>query len=375
MVINPLPEIFISNTIDNKLQKKINMLGCKKVYIVTGPHVSKTAGFLSIIESLEQSNIVGIFYDTTGDPSLQLVDTITKKAKLFDPDIILGIGGGSPLDAAKIVSILVTSSKKSGDLLNSSIPERKIPLILIPTSAGTGSEITPISILTDEENSIKTGIIDNTIIPDMAFLYGELTVTMPPSVTAATGMDALCHAMEAYFSKRANGFSNIWAKEALILIGKYFLPSFNNPANVEYRSKMLLASLYAGIAFSNASVTAVHAFAYPLGALYKIPHGLANAMMLIPVLKHNLPSIGDKIPDICDCLSINRNSESLIIYLKSLKQSLELPECLEALNIPEEGIDIMAEKVLEIDRLLSVNPRDIILEDSKRIYKEAYYAS
>lgn len=374
MQINPVPEIIISEYINDNLAKAVIDLGCRRVFIVTGPHISKTEGFNKILESLNFEKCkVEIFDQTTGDPTFNLVDNIVEIAKVFRPDIIIGIGGGSPLDAAKVVSILGNKNQKSQSLTLKPLDIRRdIPLILVPTTAGTGSEVTPISILTDSEKGIKTGIIHKELIPDITFLYGELTITMPKHITAATGIDALCHSIEAFLSKKSNPFSDLMAKESLKLISENLLLSFNEPENKKARSNMLLTSLYAGLSFSNSTVTAVHAFAYPLGGTYKIPHGLANSLMLVPVLKHNLLGNEDKMAQLASFLGQDSDPLALIEYIKQLISNLELPTNLKDVNIPESGLVDLAQKVQLVTRLLEVNPSDISLDDSIRIYKEAF---
>lgn len=375
MLINPIPEIYISENIDNKLVQSIKDLGCHRIFIVTGPHISKTDGFIRLIQTLDSNgNTVDIFNKTTGDPSFSLVDVIVQQTKLFSPDIILGIGGGSPLDAAKIVAVLADKNIPAQNLTLKDVKiTRDLPLLLIPTSAGTGSEVTPVSILTDTDNQIKTGILNKELIPEMAFLYGELTITMPDSVTAATGIDALCHSIEAYLSKKSNEFSRLMAKEAIVLIHNNLLISFNEPNNMKSRSHMLMASLYAGLAFSNSSVTAVHAFAYPLGGMFHITHGLANSLMLIPILKNNMLGNEDKYIELNTILGINNNPNGLIDYVRNLIDNLSLPKTLKDVGVTAESLEEMSQMVLGITRLLEVNPRKISADDALRIYKEAYY--
>lgn len=370
MEINRLPETYFSKRVDHKLSLELKSIKTKRVFIITGPHISKTDGFITLIQSIEELDItVKIFRYTPADPDFNIVHDVVERSRRFRPDTVIGIGGGSPLDLSKVVALLTDKSYGIEDIDNFPLT-REVKLFLIPTSSGTGSEITPISIITDSKKGIKKGIIDRNLIPDKTFLYGQLTMTMPPKTTAYTGVDALCHATEAYLSKKATPFSDIFVEKALKLINNSLLESYRAPDNLEARSDMLLASYYAGIAFSNSSVTAVHAFAYPLGGTYKVPHGLANAIMLEPILRFNRPEIPQRV----EFLEKFLDTDSLPDYVKELNRQLDMPTNLEELGIPSSAIEEMAEKVIGIERLLSVNPRTITLDDAKTLYKEVYSA-
>lgn len=375
MILYRMPEIHIGSDAPDALERVLDELEIRRLFIVTGPHVSRSGAFAAIKARVEKDGRgVAVFDRTSADPSLELVEEMSAEARAFRADGVLGFGGGSPLDAAKIVSILADRTDlKAADLVGTDrTPRRRLPLLMIPTTAGTASEVTIYSILTDTEARIKAAVCSREIIPDYAFLIPEVTRSMPPSVTAATGMDAFCHASEAYLSKRHNPFSDVMALAAIRLIAQNLLIAHREPDNAEAREKMLLASLLAGLAFGNASVTAVHAFAYPLGGMHHIPHGLANSLMFAPVFRHNLLGNETRMAEIAGAFCGENDAMSLIPAVTDLKRQLGLPMSLAEAGIPESDLEPMAVSVMTVTRLLNVNPTPITLEDARRIYREAY---
>ena len=375
MTILPSPEIVISEGIDKTVISYFRGFTESRFFIVTGPHVSRTFGFEKLTALLEnEGKNVTIYNQTKGDPTVSQVDEMICLADDARAEAVIGIGGGSPLDAAKLVAALRGTGESCRDYLSGTSPVRKdTALILIPTTSGTGSEVTPYSIVTDESDNVKKAIASRYLIPDYAFLISELTITMPPGITAATGMDALCHAAEAYLSLKKNDYSDAKALSALKLIAENLPTAYSEPDNKTARSNMLMASLLAGQAFANASVTAVHAFAYPLGGLHHTPHGLANSLFLLPVFQHNLRENRERIARIAQEMGFGKDAEDFITGAEELRRKLKLPLTLREVNVPEEDLSIMAEKVMGIERLLSVNPTKIHPEDALRIYREAYF--
>ena len=369
-----MPEIFSGIDAAPALGNILTELDVKRIFIVTGPHVSKSEGF-SKLKTIAETNRrkVKVFSNTTADPSLELVEEMSKQAREFKADCVLGVGGGSPLDASKIVSILLTHETSAESLVGTNVcPKRTIPLLLIPTTAGTASEVTIYSILTDTVEQIKKAVCSREIIPDYAFLIPEMTVSMPGSVTAATGIDALCHATEAYTSKRRNPYSDVMALKAVKLISENLLTAYKEPDNLKARENMLMASLFAGLAFNNSSTTAVHAFAYPLGGMHHIPHGKANSLMFAPVFKHNMTGNEKRMADLAQAMCGKHDCNALIPTVQQLKSDLEMPMTLKEVGIPESDLEPMSQSVMTVTRLLSVNPNEITLDDARRIYREAY---
>ncbi len=259
------------------------------------------------------------------------------------------------------------------------VERRGIPKILIPTSAGTGSEVTPIVILTDQAENLKKGVVSDFLFPETAILDPELTVSLPPGATAASGMDALIHAVEAYTSVNATPMTDHLAVRAIELVSANIRTAWANGNNLEARMNMLEGSLLAGQAFANAGVTAVHAFAYPLGGEFHVAHGVANTVMLCAVLRFNMLASLKKFAALGKLLSPDIASsdtkmlaEAGIRFMEGLIVDLQLPRTLRELNVPQEAIPRMAEGVMKVTRLLANNPRKITLKDANDIYQVVY---
>jgi len=369
-----MPEIHTGADAIDALIRILNELVVKRLFIVTGPHVCKSESFADLMRRVKtDGREVFVFSDTTADPSIELVEQVAQLSRDFQSDCVLGFGGGSPLDAAKVVNVLTTYEVPASSLVGTNqVPKRKIPLLMIPTTAGTASEVTIYSVLTNKKAGIKEAVCSSEIIPDYAFLIPETTYSMPKSVTAATGMDALCHAAEAYLSKKRNPYSDVMALAAIRLIARFLPIAYENPTDAEAREQMLLASLFAGLAFGNSSVTAVHAFAYPLGGMHGIPHGVSNSLMFDAVFEHNIAGNEDRMADISEAFCGKRDPHALVPAVKEFKKQLGLPVSLAAAGIPESDIEPMAQSVMSVTRLLNVNPSPITLDDARCIYRSAW---
>ena len=369
-----MPEIHIGADAGKELGAVLGKLGAKRVFIVTGPHVSKSAEFAALRAiAAENGRAVEVFSDTSADPSIALVEAMAEKARAFRTDAVVGIGGGSPLDASKIVAVLTEHRIPAASLVGTNlVPHRSIPLLLIPTTAGTASEVTIYSILTDTVAQMKAAVCSAEIIPDHAFLIPEMTYSMPASVTAATGIDALCHATEAYTSKRKNPYSDVCALKAVRLISENLRTAQKEPKNAAARENMLMGSLFAGLAFNNSSTTAVHAFAYPLGGMHHIPHGLANSLMFSAVFRHNTPGNETRMADLAEAFCGRRDAQALVPAVAQLRRDLHMPMSLAEAGVPESDLEAMARSVMTVTRLLSVNANPVTLDDARRIYREAF---
>src|SRR5271157_189502 len=284
------PRIVMGPGSFNRLPDEVKRLGRKKIMVITDPGLVRT-GIVGRLEDL----LVGAgftmhrFDGVEPDPRYEIASQAADRTKDVGADLVVGIGGGSSLDIAKVASILVTNNDPVSSFFGEDmVPNPGLTTILVPTTAGTGSEVTPIAILSDYGEKLKKGIVSPYLFPAVAMLDAELTVGLPASVTAATGMDALIHAVEAYTSRNATPFTDMLALEAIRRIFRHIRTAFANGSNLEARGGMLEGSLLAGMAFANAGVTAVHAFAYPIGAEFHIPHGVANSIMLTAVMEFNM---------------------------------------------------------------------------------------
>ncbi len=362
------------------LGERILARGCRKPCIVTDPGLVQSGIVERIEEQLRDSGLENVRFDQVeADPKYEIVNKVTALLVEKNVDLVIGLGGGSSLDIAKISAAMVANDGNVEDYFGIELLSRKgLDLILVPTTAGTGSEVTPIVILSDEKNKLKKGIVSSHLFPDLAILDPELTVGLPPHVTAATGMDALIHAVEAYTSVNATPMTDMFAKQAIELISNNLRTAFANGSNLQARNNMLEGSMLAGIAFANAGVTAVHAFAYPIGAEFHIPHGVANTIMLIPVMDFNIVGNLDKFAHLAEYLGqhtkgLNKRkaASSAVQAIRELAEDLQVPSRLRDFGVQESDIPELAKGVMQVTRLLANNPRTMHLQDAEEIYKKA----
>jgi alcohol dehydrogenase len=371
------PRIVIGPGSLNQVGDEVKRLGCRKVMIITDPGLVQT-GIVDRTESLLSDAGLSLshFDGVEPDPRYEIASQAAESTKNADADLIIGIGGGSPLDIAKVASILVTNSQPVSTFFGIDlVPKRGLPLILVPTTAGTGSEVTPIAILSDYGEKLKKGIVSQYLLPSVAVVDPELTLGLPAAVTAATGMDALIHAIEAYTSKNAYPMTDMLSLEAMNLIARNIRTVFTNGSDLAARARMLEGSLLAGMAFANAGVTAVHAFAYPIGAEFHIPHGVANSIMLTPVMEFNILGNLGKFAQIAQALGENvkglseqEAAQRSIEAIRTLVTDLRVPRRLGEFGVKEEHIPSLAEGVMKVTRLLANNPRELTLADAVEIY-------
>ncbi len=381
---NTTPGIIFGKGVSTSSSDKIiDKLG-DNIFLITDADLIKIGLNKSIINELSKSSSVEVFDDVESDPSKKTLIKALDRAKTFKPTGILGFGGGSSMDIAKLVSLLIGTEQNIENIWgvgNAKGP--RLPLVLIPTTAGTGSEVTPISIITIEGDQ-KKGVSSPIILPDLAVLDPELTLNLPRDITAATGIDAMVHAIEAYTSinQNNNPISKLLAIESLKLLGTSIETAVFDGHNIEARSNMLLGSMMAGQAFANSPVSAVHALAYPIGGIFHIPHGLSNSLILPHVLKFN--SINPKAceqyaflaPFIFKDINLKTNNQIIcnefIERLEKLSSLLKIPSKLRDIDIPKEACAKMAKESMKQTRLLVNNPREVTEEDAFNIYNAAW---
>lgn len=354
----------------------------QRVLLVTDPGMLQHQLHLPILEIIEDAGLdYAIYSDVQADPPEHVVLEAADFAKQENVDIVIGFGGGSSMDVAKLIAILSHPAQHQSlsDLygVNQATGPR-LPLILVPTTAGTGSEVTPISIVTTGETT-KTGIVAPILFADTAILDATFTQNLPPLITAATGIDAMVHAIEAYTSKiKKNPYSDMLAKHALKLLNANLQRVLDDGQDLDARQNMLVGSMLAGQAFANAPVGAVHALAYPLGGHFHISHGHSNALVLTEVLKFNTPDAKSLYAELMCWLDPQSKgchdglTDLFIDHFNNhlVKSGLTLK--LKQLGIPEHMLMIMAEDAMKQSRLLQNNPRDLTLEDAYNIYQAIY---
>ena len=336
------------------------------------------------IDELSNKGLIEIFDNVEADPSKKTLLSAIEAGKKFNATGVVGFGGGSSMDVAKLAALILGSNEdleQAWGVGNAKGP--RLPLALIPTTAGTGSEVTPVAIITVGEEE-KKGVSSSIILPDLAILDPELTLGLPAGITAATGIDAMVHAIEAYASKSKNNnpISRMIAIEALKLLGGSIERSVLDGSNLEARGNMLIGAMLAGKAFANSPVAAVHALAYPIGGIYHISHGLSNSLVLPYVLRFNSIDLkaakdySDLAQYVFPDLDINKGTQAVcaefIDKIEDLSKRLGLPQKLREVNIPKDACEKMASEAMKQTRLLVNNPREVNENDALNIYKSAW---
>jgi len=352
-----------------------------RVMVVTDPGLMQFGLLDKGLESMESAGLKPlIFSDVVADPPEQIVLGAVEQAKAAGCDGVVGFGGGSSMDVAKLVAFLCKSEQQLSEIYGIGFCKGdRLPLIQVPTTAGTGSEVTPISILTTGASE-KKGVVSPQLLPDWAVLDAELTTGLPKHITAATGIDAMVHALEAYTgAHKKNPLSDALAREALLHMGKNLRVACEDGGNVDARQAMLYGACLAGIAFANSPVAAVHALAYPIGGHFHVPHGLSNSLMLPHVMRFNAPKAAplyaELAPLMAPGMSLDGTDEvvtdRLIDYIAQLSRDIELKTRLTEVGITENDVPLLASDAMKQERLLINNPREVTLEDAAMMYSQA----
>ena len=374
------PRILMGPGSIKELGQEISILKGTKALIVTDAGVIQAGLIKPAQESLEKAGIqYRVFDEVEPDPRYEIVLKCADVLAEEKADLVVGFGGGSPIDIAKTAAVMATNEGPITEYFGIDlIPRPGLPTIVVPTTAGTGSEVTPIAILSDEGEKLKKGIVSAYLFPSVALLDPELTLGLPPQITAATGMDALIHAIEAYTSVNATAITDMLALQAMDLLYHAIRTAYANGKNLEARSKMMEGSLLAGMAFANAGVTAVHAFAYPIGAEFHIPHGVANTLMLPHVMRFNLLGNVEKFADMAEAFGFSTEhlddltaAERAVEAIERLSEDLRVPKMLRDFGIKESDLQSLAEGVMKVTRLLANNPRTLSLAEALEIYRSA----
>ena len=378
-IFNCKPEVIYGENSISSLPEEIKKRG-KKALVVVDNFFSGTSHFEEIKKLLLENGISFVVFDKIkGEPATELGDECAGVGKENGCDVVIGIGGGSTIDTAKAAAVLITNAGSVRDYQGlNKVPVQGLPKIMIPTTAGTGSEVTFTAVFIRKDEKKKGGINSPYLYPEVAILDPKLTVTLPPDVTASTGLDALCHALESYTSKKANSLSSIISVEAINLIWENLPAVYTDGGNIKARGNMLYGSFLAGVGLANAGVTAVHSISYPLGGTYGIAHGIGNGLLLPYVLEFNLPEIQEKLGFVAKELKEEWKSaspeESAAGFVEGIKNFLKIFNIprLKELNIPPESFPQLAEDALKVSVPIENNPRLITKEDIIRIYKNSY---
>ncbi|MDR5799118.1 MULTISPECIES: iron-containing alcohol dehydrogenase [Caballeronia] len=381
-IFNTTPSIVCKYGVSQHLGAVLNHRLGNRILVVSDKSLTRLGLIAPIIESLINCGVeVSVFDDVIADPPESNIMSGIHAATTFGATGIVGIGGGSPMDVAKLIALLVGSKQTLKQVYGvGQATGPRLPLALVPTTAGTGSEVTPISIVTTGE-AAKMGVVSPWLLPDVAVLDGALTLGLPSAVTASTGIDAMVHAVEAYasMSQANNPISRGLARQALQLLSANIREATRNGSNASAREAMLLGSMLAGQAFANSPVAAVHALAYPIGARFHVSHGLSNALVLPHVLTFNLEratrSYADIAADVFPFLAEQdegSRARSFVRELAALTSELGLPTRLRDVGIPEDSLPMLASDAMKQTRLLVNNPREVTEQDALAIYQSAF---
>ncbi|MFA9215695.1 MAG: iron-containing alcohol dehydrogenase [Sphingomonadaceae bacterium] len=351
----------------------------RRALIVTDPGFLRTGLVSAPVASLINVGIAtAIYADVVADPPEEIVRDAVAAARAHDTDIVIGLGGGSSMDVAKLIAVLAGSDQELGAIYGiGNVQGARLPLVQIPTTAGTGSEVTNIAIVTTGATT-KMGVVAPQLYADLALLDAELTLGLPPQVTAATGIDAMVHAIEAYTSRhKKNPLSDMLARKALGLLSANLIAACENGQNLAARQAMLLGAMLAGQAFSNAPVAAVHALAYPIGGIFHVPHGLSNSLVLPHVMRFNAPVAAGLYAELAEIVvpaasgTIEARAEALIVAMQQIAIITGIERTLQQVGIREHDLDQLADDAMKQTRLLGNNPRDVTRDDARAIYAAA----
>ena len=355
-----------------------HLQGLRKVYFVCDPAVKHALG--GVIDALAKDGAqTHTMSRVVPEPPIDVLKSLLGPTRDFAPDAVVGVGGGSAMDLAKLLAALWPGRQKIEDIIGiGKLEGRTSRLIAIPTTAGTGSEVTPIAVLTDTRQRLKKGVVSTHLTPDAAIVDPELTLALPPALTAATGMDAMTHCIEAYTNRRAHPITDTIALEGIRRIAANLETAVASGHNLAARTAMALGSLCGGMCLGPVNTAAVHAMAYPLGGEFKIAHGVANSILLPFVMNFNLPAVVEKYANVAVAMGADSDApaETLarqaVLGISDLSKKCGIPSTLAELGIPRSAIPAMARAALKVERLMNNNPRPVTIEHAERIFNNAF---
>ncbi len=376
-ILQPQKTVFGSGCIQTFVDDYLS-LGHRRLFILTAPPILPLIE--PAIKQLKDNGVnVEVFQNIFYETSINDFNTILSIAREFRADSVAGIGGGSVLDIAKLVAAFIDSDQKAEDCFGTGFIKKKgLWLACLPTTAGTGSEVSPNAILLDERDKLKKGIVSPYLLADTAYVDPMLTMTVPSKVTADTGMDALTHCIEAYTNKFAHPAVDIYALQGIRLIAANLLHAVKDGSDIEAREALALGSLYGGLVLGPVNTAAVHALSYPLGGEFHIPHGLSNAILLPSVMKFNRSANLRKYAEVAIACGApvgkddNETAQNGVDFICELSKAVGIPQKLSDLNIPQSAADGMAKAAMEVQRLLKNNPREVTEQDARDIYNSLY---
>lgn len=364
-----------------RVGEHLSLLGTevKSALIITQPSMKRLGFVEKLIHQLSDKGVsTNVNIDVLPEPTIKNIEEVFQAIGKEQYDVLIGFGGGSVLDATKILSVLQTNNQSIRELLGTDLVKNPgTPTILIPTTSGTGSEVTPNAIVTLPDEELKIGIVSKYLLPKLVVLDPVLTLSLPRPITAATGMDAFTHSLESFISNKSNLISDMVALESIRLISSSIVEAYQNGNSVEAREKMLVGSMYGGMALTSAGTAAVHALAYPLGGKFKIPHGVANSMLLPHVMEFNMDAIEDRLFLVAKPMGIKIEgfsktevAQKIVNRIVEWTNVLEIPQNLKEYGVKEEDVPALALSASKVTRLLNNNPKEVSLKDMEGIYRK-----
>lgn len=375
-----VPEIVYGEGALTLAGRHASNFGAAKVLVVTDPGIEAAGLVNQLVLNLKSSNVPhAIYNNVSSNPKDYEVMEGVQVYRSQGCDLIIAIGGGSPMDCAKGIGVVIGNEGGVLDYVGvNEITHPGPPMIFIPTTAGSSADVSQFAIITDTFQKVKKAIVSKMVIPDIALIDPATTVSMPPDLTAASGMDAICHAFEAYVSTASSALTDMAASKAVSLAFRSLKKAFNEPANLLARNDMMMASLMAGIAFSNASLGLVHGMAHALGGRYDLPHGECNAILMEKVIKFNYRSVSDKYDELAAAFGLNfknqkgsKRIEKLVNAIQELREELDINIRLVDMGVERSDLSDLAQKAYE-DPCLATNPKDVTVEEIESIYGEIF---
>jgi alcohol dehydrogenase class IV len=365
----------------NRLADHLNICGEVRSALIIAQNSAVRLGYAARIEA--QLKRAGVAFEMlTGimnEPTAEHIEELHQRIKETAFDVYIAVGGGSVLDAAKVLSVLRTNGESIREMLGTDkVRNPGVPTILIPTTSGTGSEVTPNAIVTFPEEELKIGIVSRHLLPAVALLDPELTLELPKTVTASTGMDAFTHALESFISNKANPISDMLALEAMRKISGSIATAYHEGGSLTAREGMLIGSMYGGMALTSSGTAAVHALAYPLGGKFNIPHGVANSMLLPHVMAFNYDAIEDRLAEAAVAMGLQESrsvsksvaAEAVIERIAEWTKEFDIPQNLAAFGVREEHLAELAIAASKVTRLLDNNPKPLDVRQIEDLYRK-----
>jgi len=368
--------VFGENSIQQLPDDQLILTSDRILFLIASPLIQAVQPVFDKL-STTGKKVVVIDYDFPGEPTFDQFDTLLNKSDYFHPDCVIGVGGGSVLDCAKLLAALTGSEQQLTEIVGIGLlKSRSIKLICVPTTSGTGSEMSPNAILLNEKTAAKSGIISPYLVPDSCYIDPVLTVSLPARLTAETGMDALSHCIEAYTNKFAHPAVDTYALRGIKLIADNLEKAYNDGSDLEARSALSLGSMYGGLCLGPVNTSAVHALSYGLGGKFHVAHGLANAILLPEVLRFNMPASPERHAAVALALGVapQETDEATalagIVRLQEISRACGIPQHLSEIGITEEVLPELADIAMNVTRLLKNNPRVVTKEDAIEIFKK-----